>query len=192
MEDTLLFARIDPFNYWLRLLVLKTFLSVKLDDGDREFIEDNINKHRTTMWVNVVVSIGVYFGLRGLEGDTLGMLITALLAPVMVMGAAWFAISFGGIPAKLLDTAMSITYWMFTAFVVSFSAMFIAVTMIAPWIVWPAMAVIYYGALVACIQYDTADGLKAGLDEAVLNHSRAALTYYAKQGIEPGENEAGE
>lgn len=182
-------ARFDPFNYWLRWLVLKPFLSVALEEGDRAFVEDNIDKHRQVMWLNILVSVGVFLGLRSLEGEALGMVITALLAPVMVMGAAWFAISFGGIPSKLLDTAMSITFWMFTAFVVSFSAMFIAVSMVAPWSIWPAMAVIYYGALTACMQYDTADGLKAGLDEAVLHHSRAALAYYAREGIEPDQIE---
>lgn len=180
-----MFTRLDPFNYWLRRIVLKSFLSVELEKADRAFVEDNINKHRRTMWVNVLVSVGVFWGLRSLEGETFGMLITALLAPVMVMGGSWFAISFGGVPSKLIDTAMSISFWMFTAFVTSFSAMFIAVAMISPWTIWPAMGIIYYGALVACIQYDTADGLKAGLDEAQLNHSRAALRYYAKQGIDP-------
>lgn len=42
---------------------------------------------------------------------------------------------------------------------------------------------------ISCIQHDTADGLKAGLDEALLKHSRAALMYYLKQGISTEEEE---
>ena len=63
--------------------------------------------------------------------------------------------------------------------------MFIAVMFVTPPFVWPALAIIYIGAVFACIQYDTADGLKAGLDEALLKHSRAAIVYYRKQGVEP-------
>jgi hypothetical protein len=183
-------SKIDPFNIWLRKIVLKDFLAAELEDPDREFVSDNVQKHRKVMWFNVLCSIGVTHGLLQLEGESLGMVIAALLAPVMVMGGGWFAISFGGIPGKLMDVAMSITFWMFSAFVISFSAMFIAVSLISPPSIWPALVAIYYGAISACIQYDTADGLKAGLDEAVLDHSRAAIAYYAKQGKDLPKKEA--
>lgn len=100
---------------------------------------------------------------------------------------ATICVFFGGIPAKLIDMAMSVTFWMFTAFAVSFSAMIVAVMMVSPPLVWPALILIYFGAITACIQYDTSDGFKAGLDEAVLNHSRAALRFYAREGIDPSK-----
>lgn len=177
--------KFDPF-YWLLTWVLRRFLNVGLKNEELEFLQDNIRKHRKVLWCNVTVVACTVIGLQHYEGEIIG-LITALLAPVMVMGGAWFAVSFGGIPAKLIDSAMSITFWMFLAFTASLTTMLIAVGYISPPVLWPVFAAIYLGALLSCIQYDTADGLKAGLDEAQLRHSRAALRYYKKQGIEPEE-----
>ncbi len=101
----------DPVYVWLRYIVLRRFLKVKLDKPSRAFVFDNITKHRKVIWLATIVSTGVYFGLHDLEGETLGMVITSLLAPVMVMGGAWFAMSFGAIPTKLMDSSMEITFW---------------------------------------------------------------------------------
>jgi uncharacterized membrane protein len=141
------------------------------------------------LWVNVIATIFIYESLRRTSLENVGTVIASLIAPVMVLGTAWFAISFGGVPQRLINIAMSVSFWMFAAFIVSLSAMFIAVAFVTSQYLWPVLAFVYLGALISCIQYDTADGLKAGLDEAVLKHSRAALAYYHKQGIQEEEED---
>lgn len=173
---------IDPFFFLLRK-ILASFFKASLNDEENRFVEDNLLKHRRVLWINAICTGLVIWSLQSVSKESLYALITALLAPVMVMGGAWFAMSFGAIPAKLISISMSVTSWMFIAFSVSLSAMIVAVCFISPFQLWPVWLIIYLGALISCIQYDTADGLKSGLDEAMLYHSRAALIYYEKNGI---------
>lgn len=177
----------DPFS-WLLKAILRGFLSADLKPYEQAFVQDNIRKHRKVLWINVLAIALVWLGLRDTPPSAIGTVITALLAPVMVLGGAWFAISFGGVPKKLIDIAMATTLWMFIAFVVSLSAMFISVGFVTSPYLWPVLALIYIAGITACIQYDTADGLKAGLDDAMLKHSRAMLLWLKdKEGIEPPE-----
>lgn len=153
---------IDPMYYFLKEVVLRKFLKTDLTDEGKAFVTDNINKHRFVLWISLIAGILVYLGLRRAPENT-EIIILSLLAPVMVMGTAWFTISFGAIPTKLLKTAMSVTFWMFTAFLVSLTAMSVAVVYTLPVVIWPVIAIIYIAALFSCIQYHT---LKAGLDES--------------------------
>lgn len=175
----------DPFN-WLLRVVLRKFLSKNagLDDGQADFVRQNIDKHRKVQWVNAAGSVLVVLGLRSVSKQEIPTVIAALIAPVMVTGVAWFAISFGAIPKKLADVAMQITAWMFAAFTLSLSAMMLAVSSCTPRVFWPDWAIIYLGVVLSCVLYDTADGLKAGLDEAVLGHARYATKYYEREGIQ--------
>lgn len=175
---------LDPF-YWFLKVILSFFLEAGLGEEDQAFVADNTWKHRKILWINVPAAVMVWHGIADVDTVMLAILSAALVAPVMLLGGAWFSISFGGIPAKLIDIAMSITFWMFLAFTLAFTTMVVMITYITPPIIWPVLWTIQLGALISCIQYDTTDGLKAGLDEAVLNHSRAALLHYRKQGIDP-------
>jgi hypothetical protein len=181
----------DPIRALLNL-TLRGFLKADLKKDESAFVQDNIRKHRIVLWINLGACVLVYLGLRSTPTNAIGTVITSLLAPVMVLGGAWFAISFGGVPRKLLGIAMSITLWMFMAFLMSLSAMLISVAFVTSFWFWPVLALIYVGTVVACILYDTTDGLKAGLDEAMLKHSRAALMFYEKQGIDPDEGPQGD
>ncbi len=175
--------KIDPFYYLLRF-ILRSFSKKELTPTDEQAILDNIDKHRKVQWVNLFFSGLVIFGLFQTNNEQIGNLINVLIAPVMVMGGAWFGISFGGIPEKMLDVALETTFWMFCAFLISLSTMFIAIFFITPLMLWPVFGMIYLSAVVSCIIYDTADSLKIGLDEYALRHSRAALRYYKqKEGI---------
>lgn len=176
---------IDPLVLLLRYLVLNKFYKTNLAPEERNFLEDNIDKHRKVLWINFLGILIIVIALLNSSSETIIALISALIAPAMLTGTAWFAVSFGGVPAKLITVAMSVTFWMFVAFTLSLSAMFVGVAFISPLILIPLLVVIYIGIIISCIQYDCADGLKAGLDEALLNHSRAALIYYKKKGIEP-------
>ena len=179
-----MFKKIDPFYYILRYGILRHFFSASLRKDEESFILENITKHRHAMWVTVGVSISVFISLNNSPETVINTVVSSLIAPAMLTGSAWFAISFGGIPAKLINIALSVTFWLFMAFLASLTTMFIAVGFVTPPLLWPALVIIYTGVLVSCIQYDTADSLKAGLDEAILKHSRAALTYYKNTGID--------
>jgi len=175
---------IDPIYWFLRLILLK-FIAVERAEG-REFVLQNLEKHRKVLWLDIIGGILVYFGVKG-SGD-INTVVLALIAPVTVMGAAWFAVSFGAVPKKLISEAMSITFWMFLGFTLSLTAMFVSVAYISPIVLWPVLLVILLAAIISCIKYDTADGLKAGLDEAVLTHTRYAIEYYKKSGIKPAKD----
>lgn len=179
--------KVDPIYWILKVIILQKFFKSDLTPAEKEFVMDNIDKHRKALWITLLATLGVYFGLLGSNKSDISSIILALIAPVTVMGAAWFGVSFGSIPKKLISISMSVTFWMFTAFATSLAAMIVAVGFISPPLIWPALIIIFVGAITSCIQYDTADGLKAGLDEALLKHSRAALLYYLKQGIKADE-----
>lgn len=181
--------KIDPFALFLRL-VLKGFYKGDLKDHEKQFVDENLTKHRKVMWVNLFDSICMIFALREAQPEDFTVLITALVAPVVVLGGGWFMISFGAIPAKLISVSMTITLCMFTAFVIALTTMFMAVGFVTSPFAWPVLGLIYLGTVASCVMYDTADGLKAGLDEAMLWHSRAALAYYAKKGINPSDIKA--
>lgn len=177
--------RIDPFYMLLRYSVLRGFFKADLAKEEREFVEENLQKHRKAWWVASLCAIPLVHGIWGLDQAARIGLLTGLLGPVVVLGGAWFAISFGGVPMKLLTVAMSVTFWMYTAFKTAFVTMYLALLSVTPMTTWPVWTIILIGTFWACEQYDTTDGLKAGLDDAVLKHSRAALQFYAKQGITP-------
>jgi hypothetical protein len=177
----------DPILLLLRFVVLRHFWLADLEKSEQSFVAENTKKHRVCLWITIVSSSLVLWGLSTVPNESLGTVIGGLLGPVVVFGGAWFFVSFGGIPIKLLRVAMSITLWMFSAFCVSLATMFIAVGFVSPPQIWPVLAFVFIAGWIACVRYDTADGLKAGLDEAQLHHSRAALTYYRNMGIEPTE-----
>ncbi|MFA5967277.1 MAG: hypothetical protein WC805_02060 [Patescibacteria group bacterium] len=176
---------LDPIYWLLKRFVLNGFFHADLTKEEHRFLLDNLSKHRKVLWLNVIAAIVVYFALGKTPENDIATVIFALLAPVAVMGTAWFTVSFGGIPAKLIQVAMIITFWMFSAFTVSFTALIVAIIYVTPPISYIVWLFIYLAAIIACVQYDTTDGLKAGLDEAVFKHSRAALVYYQKKGIKP-------
>jgi len=175
---------IDPI-YWMLKLCLKKFLSADMGEAEKRFVLKNIDKHRLVLWLDLFAAVLVYYGVR--SAAEVSTLVLAMIAPVTVMGAAWFAVSFGAIPKKLMSEAMSITSWMFLGFSLSLMAMFVSVAYISPVTLWPVLGLIFVSTIVSCIKYDTADGLKAGLDEAVLTHSRYAIEYYRKTGIKTDE-----
>lgn len=172
----------DPIVLFLKL-ILRDFLKAELKTNEREFVKDNILKHRKVLWINIVVVGFVCLGLRRTPPDGISTVVSSLLAPVMVLGGAWFAISFGGVPQAFLNVAMTTTFWMFVSFTSALSTMFVSVMFVTSSFIWPVLFLIYLGTIIGCIQYDTADGLKVGLDEWNLRHSRAAVKHYQKEGI---------
>lgn len=173
--------KVDPI-YWLISLCCIRFIKAGLVKWERDFVTTNIRKHRRVIWLNLIATCLIFWGLHRTDPIQIPVIISALLAPAMVTGGAWFAITFGGIPSKLLRTAVDITFFMFLAFTLSMRIMVSALMFITPGILWPIFLIIEIGVIVACIMYDNADGLKLGLDDTLLRHSRAALSYYVDQG----------
>ena len=171
---------------WAIKKILWRFYAESNEGSDeRAFLDDNVQKHARVAWLLVLVSLISGFGLLNTATADITTVLAATLGPVMVLGGAWFAISFGGIPAKLLDAAMDITLWMFAAFMSSLTVAMLAVCFVTHPVLWPVWLFIYIGTYVACVMYDTADGFKAGLDEAVLNHARYAVSHYKREGVNP-------
>ena len=175
--------KIDPILWFLNL-ILRDFLTAELKSHEKDFVQGNILKHRKVLWINFIIVGFVFLGLRRTPTEGINTVVSSLLAPVMVLGGAWFAISFGGVPQAFLGVAMKTTFWMFLCFTSSLTTMFIAVMFVTSPFIWPVLVLIYIGTFIGCIQYDTADGLKVGLDEWNLRHSRAAVKHYKKEGIE--------
>lgn len=177
-----LINRIDPLFLIIKNLICHKFFKVELLEWEYDFVMENVNKHRKVLWLNIISISFILMGLKELTSAEIPTIIGALLAPAMVTGGAWFGITFGGIPQKLLDTAVDITFWMFLAFTLSLSTMVVAMCYITPWILWPLFSIIEIGVIIACIMYDNADGLKLGLDDTLLKHSRGALLSLARSG----------
>jgi hypothetical protein len=154
--------------------------------ADIDFLVENLNKHRLVLWLNIILA--GYLILHGLDailkhGDP-AVVVTGLLAPAMITGGAWYAVSFGGIPEKFISSALVLTFCMFLSFTLSMTLLVSLLCKLTPWpIAIFFLLPIYVGVYVASILYDNLDGLKIGLDTALLKFSRAALNYYQKHGL---------
>lgn len=173
----------DPFHWYLYFAHKKFFLS-NPTQSEINFAERNIVKHRLIQWINIIAIILIYLGFRKITEDQIGIVVTSLIAPVMLLGGAWFSITFGAVPAKFFEFTLGITSWMYAAFKVALSMMFFSIAYITTWPIWILLLFIYIAIDYASIPYDTADALKSGLDEASFKHSKAAVLYYNSQGID--------
>lgn len=178
--------KIDPIYWVLRLLHL-IFTLAPLEAHERAFVEDNVLKHQIVTWVTIGAAYLVHRGLREVPQSAIGIIIAALAGPAILLGAAWFTVSLGAIPEKLRSVGMLITGSMFASFMVALVTMFMSTMYITPAPINIVLALVFAGIVISGILYDTADGLKVGLDEAVLRHSRYAVSFYRKQGIKETE-----
>lgn len=191
-----LINRFDPIYIFLDRLVFRGLFqppkrSVKgafeqITAADTDFLVENLNKHRIVLWLNLILS--GYLAASGLDailkhGDPT-VVVTGLLAPAMITGGAWYAVSFGGIPEKFISSAFVLTFCMFLAFTLSMTLLISLLCKLTPWPVGTFFLIPIYGGLyVASILYDNLDGLKIGLDTALLKFSRASLNFYQKHGL---------
>jgi hypothetical protein len=154
--------------------------------ADTDFLLENLRKHRIVLWLNLI--LGGYLAASGLDailkhGDP-AVVVTGLLAPAMITGGAWYAVSFGGIPEKFISSAFVLTFCMFLAFTLSMTLLISLLCKLTPWPVGTLFLLpTYAGLYVASMLYDNLDGLKIGLDTALLKFSRASLNFYQKHGL---------
>ncbi|MBU0731691.1 hypothetical protein KKC88_02310 [Patescibacteria group bacterium] len=121
---------------------------------------------------------------------------TNLTAVIMVLGTAWFMVSFGAVPKALENVAVSITMWMFMGFILSLEWLFIFMVIDSPGSLLP-LFIVFWAIYIAAVKYDTMDIFKAGLDEAQLRFTRLGRMIFLKalgdkgreieEGKEPGE-----
>ena len=177
------FNKLDPL-YWLSILFSYSLLTDKyqLRQDELVFIFRNISKHRLVLWVNLIGGVTIFYGLSNSNKSNLDSIISLLIAPSFITGGAWFAVTFGGVPQKLLDAAMVITFWMFSAFTLSLTTM----TICAYYLIGGNIAVltilliINFAVIIAATLYDSIDGLRIGLDESLKANSLATLRFLKK------------
>lgn len=189
------FDRIDPVKVLLYFVIFQQLLEPKnphsgqleqLDRAEREFLKENLEKHRLILWLNLLL-IG-YLAVSGINSiKSLGdpnTVVTGLLAPAMVTGTAWYTVSFAGIPTQFQTVAIVLTRYMFLAFSLSMTLLISLLCSITNAILSiGVLGPIYVSLFIASILYDTMDGLKIGLDNTLLKFSRASLNFYRKHGI---------
>jgi hypothetical protein len=188
--------RVDPIYIFLDRLVFQRLFQPPKRSVQRQFeqvaaaeidfLVENLNKHRIILWLNIILT--GYLAAYGLDailkhGDP-AVVVTGLLAPAMITGGAWYAVSFGGIPEKFINSALVLTFCMFLAFTLSMTLLISLLCKLTPWPIGAFFLIPMYGGLyIASVLYDNLDGLKIGLDTALLKFSRAALNYYQKHGL---------
>jgi len=188
--------RIDPIYIFLdRILFKSLFQPPKannpyefeiIEEAQTDFLVENMKKHRIILWINILLA--TFLGLHGLDvilstGNT-SIVVTGLLAPAMITGAAWYAISFGGIPEKFISIAFTLTLCMFLSFTLSMTLLTCLLVSITPWFIGVFVIIpIYLTLYTASMLYDNVDGLKIGLDSTLLKMSRASISFYRKHGL---------
>lgn len=187
--------RIDPIYILLDRLIFEPLFRPpkrsipgefeQLTAADIDFLIENLKKHRRVLWLNLALVVYLaFYGLNAIlkHGDP-AVVVTGLLAPAMITGGAWYAVSFGGIPEKFINSAFVLTFCMFLSFTLSMTLLVALLCKLTPWPIGIFFLVpAYAGLYIASILYDNLDGLKIGLDTALLKFSRAALNYYQKYG----------
>ena len=158
------------------------------EDGQMEIIDGNTVKHLKIMLVLLIaLPFLAFLKLAPLVFDNHLLLEmvgvvdpTNLTAVIMVMGTAWFVITFGAVPKKLELVAMDITFWLFLGFTLSLEWMIVFMIIDSP-LSAPFLLLIFWAVYVSAVQYDTMDALKAGLDEAQLRFTRLGRIIYRRQ-----------
>lgn len=155
---------------------------------DRVLVDTNTLKHMKVMGLMLLlapfalfVKLAPLFTNNPLVTKLIGTIdATNFTSIIMVTGTAWFMVSFGAIPKYLEDVAMEVTFWMFSAFVLSSEWLVIGMAIDSP-VSAPFLFLIYWGLYNCAVQYDTMDALKAGLDEAQLRFARLGRAVFMRQ-----------
>jgi len=182
------FNALDPL-YLLAYILCYPVLRVNLNAYEAAIIRQNIRKHRAVFWITLFGGSLAWYGVSISPKGNMGEIVAAMLAPSVVTGTAWFAISFGGVQEKLLKAAIDLTKWMFAAFMLSLVTMAIAIMQVVSWpvslVVWSIIALVIFSA----ITYDNVDSLKIGLDDALRRHSLTMLYKLHTDGISTVDND---
>ena len=145
---------------------------------EKAILFDNTWKHVKIAIVGLIFLPYLVFVSLGIENILL--VLTGLLGVIMVFGSAWFVITFGAVPARLMRMAINLSFWMFLAFVLSLEATAVVLCIALP-LLTPVLAVVFFGAYIASVKYDTADSLKLGLEPAQFQLARYGTKYFRRE-----------
>ena len=164
------------FKIFLRKLSKEKITKEQWDD----IVEVNVRKHTKIFALSLLTLIYTYCMVSFFYVSQIDTVITSLLGVLFVSGGAWFAISFGTVPERLIDFAMEITSFLFASFSVSLAAVF-AVTIVAVPLLSPVLFIAFFSVYTASAQYDFVDAMKIGIDEAVFEHAKVGKRYFVRE-----------
>jgi len=169
---------------FLNEIFYKIFLNkidrTKLNEEQNSFLELNVKKHVKIFILILITMPYVYFVITRFYLDKIDIVMTALLGVLFVSGTAWYAISFGTVPARFLEFALEITSYLFAGFTVSLAAVLIAGSIAVPFLI-PILFIAFFNLYAASVKYDIADSLKIGIDEAMFKHAIVGRRYFTKE-----------
>ena len=196
LSRSTLLNRIDPVYIFLDRIVFNSLFALsksgdegsdgldRADGAESEILLRNMVKHRWVLWINILlVCFLSSYGLDYISKEYKELIISGLLAPAMITGAAWYAVSFGGFGEKYVSIAFRLTFLMFLSFTLSMTLLTTLLVSITPVVGMAVVVPIYLSLYFASVLYDSLDGLKMGLDTTLLRYLRAALNYYQKYGL---------
>jgi hypothetical protein len=152
----------------------------KLSTEQQEVTEDNIKKHVIIFILMILTAVYSYFIISNYYVEQIDTVLTSLLGVLFISGTAWFAITFGAIPARFMDFAVEITAHLFGALAIALTAVLITSIIALPFFT-PVLFLAFIALYSASVKYDVADGLKIGIDEAVLEHAKVGRTYFVRE-----------
>jgi hypothetical protein len=152
----------------------------KLNKDQMEITEMNVKKHTKIFLFSILAMVYTYIVISNYYSNSFGTVMTALFGVLFVSGTAWFAITFGAIPARYKDFAVQTTAYLFASFSFSMAAVFIAASVSLP-LLTPIFFIAFFALYGASVKYDVADGLKIGIEEAHYKHSVTGRIYYVRE-----------
>lgn len=155
-----------------RLLKKFVFASLykKATAADIEPLDDNTKKHVRALLKSMLVIPGTIVSVRYGGRDARDIIFYVSLA-AQISGLAWFVITFAALPQRHIGAAFRCTESMLCAFLGGVVALIVWAGLTAP-LSLLVICPIYLWMYKAAAVYDSADLLKAGLDEQRL---KAAL-----------------
>jgi uncharacterized membrane protein len=138
---------------------------------DREALDENTSKHVRALLKSLIVIPGTIVTVK-YGGPAARDIVLYVSIAAQIVGIAWFVLTFAALPERHINAAMRCTENMFSAFLGGVLALTVFAGVSAPWsllVVVPIYGWMYKAAAI----YDSADRLKAGMDESKLVAAKA-------------------
>lgn len=166
-------------NLYFKIFLGKVERS-KLSKEQAYILELNVKKHVKIFILMLMIIPYVYYVISTYYINRIDTVISALFGVLFISGAAWYAISFGAIPIRFMEFAVSITTYLFASLAVSMSAVFIAASIAVP-LLSPVLFIVFFALYAASVKFDIVDALKLGIDETIYLNAKADRVYYLRE-----------
>ncbi|MDP3741067.1 MAG: hypothetical protein Q8R08_01950, partial [bacterium] len=154
----------------LKWLVFSSLYKSATED-DRGALDENTSKHVRALIKSLVVIPGTILTVK-FGGQAARDIVLYVSIAAQIVGIAWFVLTFAALPKRHINAAMRCTEHMFSAFLGGVIALTVFAGFTAPLsllVIMPIYVWMYSSAAI----YDSADRLKAGLDEQKLKAAEA-------------------